>query len=45
MALAQYAALSLWRKMWNKEESRTNEVLKGDKVPLGNNRRATHGKL
>src|SRR5882724_716258 len=30
-------------KMWNEGESKTNEVLKGDKVPLGDNRSATHG--
>ena len=30
-------------KRWNEEKSKTNEVLKGDKVPLGDNRSATHG--
>src|SRR5882724_4999831 len=35
--------ISLWRQ--NEKQSRTNEVLKPDKVPLGDNRGATHGKL
>ena len=32
-------------KVWNVMEGKTREVLRGDKVPLKDNRRATHGKL
>ena len=31
--------------MWNELEDETMEILSGDKVPLRENRSATHGKL
>ena len=36
---------SLWDKLWNVVETETMEILNGDKVPLGDNRGATGGKI
>jgi len=39
------APIIVEKKVWNVMEGKTMGVLRGDKVPLGDNRSATCGKL